>query len=321
VKQRYMELHMNQRWTYTITCARLDSAMGVVLCLFSAACFAALGVFGTLAYDAGVGTTTLLFVRFAMAAAMFAMLRAGLPSVRRAPAMSRRTVLVALGLGAAGYAAQAGLYFGALRHVDVALLSLLLYTYPAFVTVAAIALGRETATRPRIAALLVASAGVALVLAGAAGGRLDAAGAAMGLGAALAYSTYILVADTVVAEVDPVKLSTLVAGGATFTFGVVGTASGALHFGFAAAGWGWLAAMAVVSTVCAVLAFFAGLRRVGPSSASILSCFEPPVTVVLAFLVFGDRLTAVQLAGGALVLSAVVTLQLMQAPAAAPAIA
>jgi drug/metabolite transporter (DMT)-like permease len=48
---------------------------------------------------------------------------------------------------------------------------------------------------------------------------------------------------------------------------------------------------------------------VGPSNASILSTFEPPVTVVLAFLVFGEHLGAVQLAGGALVLSAVVLLQ------------
>jgi drug/metabolite transporter (DMT)-like permease len=68
--------------------------------------------------------------------------------------------------------------------------------------------------------------------------------------------------------------------------------------------------IALVSTVVAVSAFFAGLRRVGPSEAAILSTFEPPVTVALAFLVLGERLTPVQLAGGALVLAAVIVLQL-----------
>jgi O-antigen/teichoic acid export membrane protein len=74
------------------------------------------------------------------------------------------------------------------------------------------------------------------------------------------------------------------------------------------AGWGWLAGIAVVSTVAAVSLFFAGLKRVGPTTASILSTVEPVVTVLLAFLVFGETLGAVQLVGGGLVLAAVLAL-------------
>jgi drug/metabolite transporter (DMT)-like permease len=77
-----------------------------------------------------------------------------------------------------------------------------------------------------------------------------------------------------------------------------------------AAGWGWLGCLAIVSTVAAVGLFFAGLRRVGPTTASILATVEPLVTVLLAFLVFGETLGAAQLAGGALVLAAVLVLQL-----------
>ena len=69
------------------------------------------------------------------------------------------------------------------------------------------------------------------------------------------------------------------------------------------AGW---RSIAVVSTVGAVGLFFAGLQRVGPTAASILSTLEPVVTVALAFVVFGESLGAAQLAGGALVLAAVV---------------
>ena len=70
-----------------------------------------------------------------------------------------------------------------------------------------------------------------------------------------------------------------------------------------AAGYGWLGALAVVSTVGAVGLFFAGLRRVGPTAASILSTLEPVVAVGLAFAVFGESLGLTQLAGGALVVS------------------
>jgi drug/metabolite transporter (DMT)-like permease len=84
---------------------------------------------------------------------------------------------------------------------------------------------------------------------------------------------------------------------------------GDLHPGnLTATGFGWVTAIAVVSTVGAVSLFFAGLNRVGPTTASILSTAEPVTTVVLAFLAFGESLSPVQLGGGALVLGAVLVL-------------
>jgi drug/metabolite transporter (DMT)-like permease len=287
-----------------------DQRLGAALCLASAVAFGVLAVFGKLAFDAGVGVVTLLFVRFALAAPILwaaAFRRAEAGPLARTPA---RTVLAALALGAVGYAMQAGLYFAALKRMDASILSLVLYTYPAFVTVAAIGLGRETPNRRRIGALLVSSAGVALVLAGAGAGGVDLLGAAKGVGAALSYTAYILVSDRVGGRLDPLPLSALVTTGAAVTFGIAGAATGSLDTGFANEGWGWLAAIAIVSTVTPIVLFFAGLRRVGPSMAAILSTLEPPTTVAFAFLVFGESLTGVQIAGGALVLAAVVALQL-----------
>ena len=50
-------------------------------------------------------------------------------------------------------------------------------------------------------------------------------------------------------------------------------------------GWAAVGAIALVSTVVAILAFFAGLKRVGPAVASIVSTLEPVVTVGLAWIV------------------------------------
>ena len=73
--------------------------------------------------------------------------------------------------------------------------------------------------------------------------------------------------------------------------------------------WFWLVTLALVSTVGAIIFFFAGLARLGPSVASILSILEPVVTVGLAAAVFGESLSAGQLLGGLLVLAAVVVVQ------------
>ena len=219
-------------------------------------------------------------------------------------------VLTGLGLGAVGYSLQSGLFFLAIGRLDVALVSLLLYTYPAFVTVAALVLGRTQPTARTWLALGVASVGLVLVLLAAGAASFDVLGAGLALAASLTYTTYILVSDTVIGDVDPFALALLVLTGASASFAIVGLATGSVDLAVSGEAWLWLILIALVSTVVAVSAFFAGLRRVGPSEAAILSTFEPPVTVALAFVVLGERLTVAQLAGGALVLAAVILLQL-----------
>jgi len=282
--------------------------LGSALCIASAIAFGAMAIFGKLAYDAGVGLLTLLFVRFSIAAPVLWI--AALRRPGRLSGVPRRTLLAAFALGAVGYASQAGLYFAALARMDASLLSMLLYTFPAMVVVAAIALGRETASRRRTGALLVSSGGLALVLLGAGAGAFDWLGAALGFGAALTYTAYILVSDRVGGDLEALPLSALITTGAAITFGVAAVSTGTLDTGFAGAGWLWLAAIAIVSTVTPITLFFAGLRRVGPSTASILSTLEPLTTVALAFVVFGETLTGLQLAGAALVLGAAVLLNL-----------
>ena len=282
---------------------------GTLMCLASGAAFGTMAIFGKLAYGDGATVGTLLAVRFTLAAALFWALLAATGAARQISRLSRRDAGLGLALGAVGYTAQSGCFFAALERIDASLLSLLLYTFPAIVAAAAIALGRERFDGRRIGALCLASGGLVLVVAGAGSGALDPLGAALGLGAALVYSTYILVSEGISARVPPTVLATLVCTGAAVSF-VVGTALfGDLRPGaLTIAGWGWLACLAGVSTVAAISLFFAGLRRVGPTTASILATVEPLVTVLLAFLVFGEMLGAVQLAGGALVLAAVLAL-------------
>jgi drug/metabolite transporter (DMT)-like permease len=294
------------------------------MCLASGAAFGAMAIFGKLAYGQGATVGTLLPVRFVLAALLFWALVIAGGGLRELRRLGRRELGIALALGACGYALQSGCYFAALERIDASLLSLLLYTFPAIVAAAAVALGRERMSARRLAALALASGGLVLVLAGAGAGALDPLGVALGIGAALVYSTYILVSETVVGRMPPTLLSALVSTGAAISLTTGSATLGQLHPGAVSlAGWGWLASIAVVSTVAAIGLFFAGLRRVGPTSASILSTVEPVVTTLLAFVVFGETLSAVQVLGGMLVLAAVLVLVVRPARAmqAQPALA
>jgi drug/metabolite transporter (DMT)-like permease len=283
---------------------------GTLFCLASAAAFGAMGVFGKLAYDEGATVGTLLATRFVLAAALLWLVVLAAGRARDLRTLPRRDAALALALGAVGYSAQAGGYFAALERLDASLLALLIYTFPVMVTVTAVVLGREAANARTATVLALACAGIVLVLAGAAGGALDPLGTALGLGAAVVYSAYILISEGVAGRIGALPLSTLVCTGAAVTLTLAALAGGGLDPGAVSAeGYGWLAGIAVISTVGAVGLFFAGLRRVGPATASILSTLEPVVTVGLAFAVFGESLGPAQLAGGALVLAAVLAVR------------
>jgi drug/metabolite transporter (DMT)-like permease len=65
----------------------------------------------------------------------------------------------------------------------------------------------------------------------------------------------------------------------------------------------------VVSTVVPLVVLLLGIRAVGASTAAILSCFEPAVVVAVAAVLYGERLSQVQLVGGAAVIASVLILQ------------
>ena len=219
---------------------------GAFFCLASATAFGAMGVFGKLAYDEGATVGTLLATRFVLAATVLWLFALCTGRARDLRALSRRDVAIALALGAVGYGAQAGGYFAALERLDASLLSLLVYTFPVIVTVAAVALGRERASRRKAVALGLASTGLVLVLAGAAAGALDAVGTALGLGAAVVYSVYILVSEGVAARVGPLALSMLVCTGAATTLTLAALAGGDLEpAAVSAEGFAWLGSLAV----------------------------------------------------------------------------
>lgn len=256
-------------------------------------------------YRAGLDVATLLSGRFVLAAAVLWVLVA----LRQPTIPPLRTVLAALGLGAFLYSAQAGFFFAALTRIDASLASLLLYTYPVMVFVIALLIGRETATRAKAGALMLASGGTVLVLLGAGGGAVNETGVILGLAAAVAYSSYILVADRITQRLDPILLAALVTTGAATVLGGYSLARGGPQLDVGLNGWLIVAAIALASTVLPLVAFLHGLVRVGPATASIVSTVEPVVTVSLAVVLFGDVVSPVQAAGGVLVASAIVLLR------------
>lgn len=280
--------------------------MGALKCLLSATGFGLMAVFAKLAYDDGVTVEGLLLVRFGAAAVVLLLLARSRGVLT---GLSRRAVVSGLALGAVGYAAQAAFYLAAVDRVAASLVALVFCVYPVLVMVGAILLRWERASGRRVLAVVVALTGIVLVLGGAGGAHFEVLGVGLALGSALVYTCYILVSDRAGAGVPALALAALVCTGAFGTFAASTVVRGVPDLGFAPRGWLWLGLLVAVSTVGAIVLFFAGLSEVGPTVAALLASVEPLVTILSAAVVFGESLGAVQVVGAGLVLGAVLVVQ------------
>lgn len=284
---------------------------GALLVAVSAAAFGALPIFARLAYAADVDLYGLLVVRFAVAAAVLALIAAA-----RRVRWPRGGVLAAvLAMGALGYTGQSFLYFSALKHADASLVALLLYSFPFMVAVLAALFLGERLDGARIGALLVASAGLLLTIGG---GHGTALGIALGLGAAAVYAVYIVVGSRLLRDVEPIAASSLICTAAATSYAAIaagrGLAGMPAQWPSTTAAWMPVLALALVSTVLAIAAFFAGLRRLGATLTSVLSTLEPVVSIGLAAAVLGERIGPLQALGGAVVIGTAIWLALRPAP-------
>lgn len=274
---------------------RTNRASGVLLVAVSAAAFGIMPIFAKLAYQTGASTYTLLFVRFACAAAvMFALVLA-----RRLPLPSGRELAAYLLLGGAGYVGQSLCYFTAINHAASGTVSLLFYTYPALVMTGSVLVLGERLTARKVLSLVLALGGAFLIV----GGELSAEplGIVLAFSAAGIYTVYILTSSRVIKPGMQLQSSACIMLGAAIVFGVINCFTG---FSPPRGAGGWLAAAAIAlfCTAVAVAAFFIGMARTGPTTTSLVSTLEPVVTVLASALILGERVTAVMLAGGALIL-------------------
>lgn len=225
------------------------------------------------------------------------------PSLRDAGAL--------LGLGLAQIAYQV-FYFSAIPFVGVAVATLIaLCSAPVLVAALAIPLLREPFTRALALALALALSGTVLI---AGVGQADdrplanpVVGIALALGSGAGYAIYALLSRRLAAHYPPAQITLMAFSAAALGLFPVGLATGQA-LGFGLEGWARLLYMGLVPTAVAYWLFARGLRSTPATTASLLTLIEPFTATVLAALLFQEPLTANILAGGALLIGAVIVL-------------
>jgi len=205
-------------------------------------------------------------------------------------------------------------YYNAVAHLSVGVAMLLEYTAPVLVIAWVWA---TTKRRPRgltLAGVGLAIVGIFLVLDVVNGAKADVVGVAWGLGAAVCAVCYFMMSDQVTADGSGLHAITLAAGGlvvATVAIAALGmtgvmpmrfTANDAVVAGVTVPWFVPVLLLGVIATAIAYTLGISGVARLRPSFASLVGLAEVLFAVLAAWLLLDERLTAIQIVGGAVVL-------------------
>ncbi len=216
--------------------------------------------------------------------------------------------------GIAGMGCVQFFYLYTISKLNVATAVFLEYLAPAFIAIYTRWWKKESLGRAGLLALLLALGGSALIVADQAFTGLVQhwAGLLSGFASALAMAFYMLYGKVLLERYN------------SWVVLAYGQLFGAIPFWFLAPPWviwhqhyGWqtwlyFVYVVIFGTLVPFVLVFTGLRYLRPAPASITLMLEPVMAGVFAFLLLGEILSGLQLAGCSLILAAVVVLNLRQ---------
>lgn len=214
--------------------------------------------------------------------------------------------------GLAGMGCLQFFYLYTISRLNVATAVFLQYLSPAIIAIYAWWWKKESLDQHGLLALLLALGGSALIVADQTFTGLSQhwAGLLTGFGSALAMAFYMLFGKGLLERYHPwvVLCYGMLCGAVPFLLLEPPWVIYNLHFGWQT--WLYFVYVIIFATLIPYGLAFLGLRHLLPAPASITMMLEPVMAGVFAFLLLGEVINGLQLAGCSLILAAVVVLNL-----------
>jgi drug/metabolite transporter (DMT)-like permease len=288
---------------------RVSTTRGPVALLAAAAGFGSASVSVKLAYASGARPETLLGARLGLASVLLTA-AAALP--RRAVSLGPRELALAAGAGAA-FAGAGLLEFEALGSAPAAAVVVLVFVAPVWVALGAWVRWRRPPGWRTAGLIAIVLAGTALLVATPSSHAVHPTAAALALGASVLSAAFFLALSRLLIELQPRQAACLIAAPAA---ACALLAPGTPLTELATAPTAWLAVAIGALTAGSLLLLCVGLACTPAVPGAAIASAEPVAAALLAWLVLGEALAALQLLGALIVIAAV--LELACLPSAAP---
>ncbi len=280
---------------------------GVIFALTSSTLYGITPVFVHMAYDRGADPFGLMTARYAISLVVLLAVRFVRVGFGSWP--DRRTTTQLFLLGALGLYLNGVCVFSAMERMDSGLMMVIFYHYPIVVVFLGWLFYRQKPARVIWPCLVATIGGVALTASDVSSAQ--SSGVAIILAGALVYSVYQVIGARVMPRTDILTGLWIVFAGAGFSFSAMWLLDPpGIESTMPANGIAWWAAVeiAVVGTVAAMGAFFAGMKRIGASNSAVIQTFEVIVTIGMGIAFLNESLTGRQVLGTVFILGGVLVL-------------
>lgn len=257
-------------------------------------------------YAVGMSVSTVLCYRYALAAAILAVIMLFKGVTFKIP----KRCIVPIIVGGILFALSSITLFESYKHMDVGIASTILYVTPVFVALIMAVLYRQRISGFSMLVILIAMVGIACLSLKSDSEFHSMWGFTLAALSAFAYAAYMVL-------VNKSKLKEI----SSFTLSFYSIVIGIVIFGFNLnffldidpipmdiEPWANLIGLAIFPTIISIVCTAQALHDIGPQNTSMLGALEPLTALVVGCLVFGEVLTPLNIVGVVLVLGAVTLL-------------
>jgi drug/metabolite transporter (DMT)-like permease len=224
--------------------------------------------------------------------------------------ISRQDLALCALTGTLGLAGSNFFYYWAIQKTTVAVAITVQYTAPVWVLLFMVARGRQRATLQRIFAVLLALAGVALVIGLFSSKiRLNRAGVAAAMLAAFSFSFYNIAGQGLVTRNHPLKIMNYALLSSAVLWLVFDPPWRLIARHYSGGQWGFLLLFALLSMLLPYIFYFNGLKYLDPTRAVITSCLEPVFAIIFTTAIIHEAPNRLQVSGIIAVLAATIMAQ------------
>jgi drug/metabolite transporter (DMT)-like permease len=277
--------------------------LGSAMVVLSAVAIAVVPSFAKLAYEGGSNTLTVITARSIMSVALIWLVMMGLGQTFR---LGREPMMISLASGVC-YAVMLCGYLGAVAFIPVNTVILIYFIHPLPVGLLAALRGDESVGTKMVVALLAAFVGLGLAI-GFTFDALDLTGLGLAVLAMVTCVFVIMGSGQAAKQAGGLAVVFYMMLSAAVTLALLFLFFGTFELPATAMGWLGFSGVAIGSTI-GTLAFFCAIPMIGIVRATMISNVEPPLGILFALFILGERISALQVAGVALVLAAILIME------------
>ena len=277
--------------------------LGIALGLIAATGLGLAVAISRLAYEGGTNGLTIASTRGSV---LFLGIAAFCLLSGRNWRLGPRDLLPCMGLGLLA----AMMFYGnvaAVQYISVGLTALLFFTFPPIIAVISIVFVREPVGFGRLLSIAIAFAGLALML-GVSADAVDWRGVVLALCAALAAAWHSVWLARRMGHLDIFVVTFHMTWVAAAALLGISLAVGGIHWPTLSVGWLGLIGVVALQALT-VPCFFVAIPIIGAVKSGMIGNLQPLVSILAAYLLYGEVLSPLQWLGGGMVLTGVWLMQ------------